>query len=617
MDGFSRDSLASVPTSLPWRQRVAALIAALLYAIFLLGLGGAAPSALYGYHPCHRLQAAALLEGHFYLSDSIYAVHFDNAFCAGKVQQVWGLGVGLWLMPFELLGRLIGVTPFPDRIAMGVALLLFAYYTLGTALRFARSGTPPLTATAMTYLFLLAPPLWTLTVKGPQTVYEDTSIYALIVSLAILVSVIRVAAFSTLSDYWLCCGLAALSGLVRPTHAIYGVISVGLCFWILYLRKVARMHLLAGAALMLGGMVFLAVSNQVRFGSPLEFGHRLTATTVEGILTSRFVNPIENASVWAAAKELFGALFLSLGDIRDKGDWDAGLFPGQTPFMRWRNWYVTTYDPTLLLWLVFGLVAWFAWWFPQGPRSAAKGNLPRLSQRSLFFSLAGWSVATVIPLYIFMLYYPGLCARYLYDFWPGFAGLLVVALIWSSKTTPAPASLSLIGWLGFQLWRADCRWPRMLPVGRAEMSAQLAGSGDTHLEVFHGRFDQAQHPSDLVRTGRPFLTAGWEKASGCARFSVMVPVDRPEFVQLWVGRRLRTTGDSGRADVYRARIGNLVLPLTSVEADTDGESLLVRFAVPERLRQRTGDELLFLCFVSLGDWEDWDSQRILHSLRWR
>lgn len=111
----------------------------------------------------------------------------------------------------------------------------------------------------------------------------------------------------------------------------------------------------------------------------------------------------------------------------------------------------------------------------------------------------------------------------------------------------------------------------------------------------------------LVQSGHPFVTAGWENGSGSAPFAVMVPVDRPQFVELRVGPRLQTAGDSGRSDVYRARIENQELPLAGVEPDTDGKSLRVRFDMPERIRRRAGDELLFLCFVSVGDWEDWGS----------
>src|SRR5262249_4898238 len=51
----------------------------------------------------------------------------DLAWTPHGVQQVWGLGAPLWQLPFEAFGRLVGLSPFPDRIALAawLAVMLF------------------------------------------------------------------------------------------------------------------------------------------------------------------------------------------------------------------------------------------------------------------------------------------------------------------------------------------------------------------------------------------------------------------------------------------------------------------------------------------------------------
>ena len=42
---------------------------------------------------------------------------YDMAWVKGGVQQVWGLGVPTWRLPYEALAKLFGYDAFPDRLA--------------------------------------------------------------------------------------------------------------------------------------------------------------------------------------------------------------------------------------------------------------------------------------------------------------------------------------------------------------------------------------------------------------------------------------------------------------------------------------------------------------------
>lgn len=92
----------------------------------------------------------------------------------------------------------------------------------------------------------------------------------------------------------------------------------------------------------------------------------------------------------------------------------------------------------------------------------------------------------------------------------------------------------------------------------------------------------------------------------------MVAVDAPQFVELNLGPRI---GSKGEQDIYRARIGSIELPVTSVT--NVNQTIRVRFEVPEAIRRRAGEELVFLCFVKTALPLDLDSHRILYSVKWR
>src|ERR1041385_2270998 len=72
-----------------------------------------------------RAQTDALLRGEFALSRNpadLTLVPWDLCWSQGGVQQVWGLGIPFWRLPWEGLAKLAGLQMFPDRIAPGLFL---------------------------------------------------------------------------------------------------------------------------------------------------------------------------------------------------------------------------------------------------------------------------------------------------------------------------------------------------------------------------------------------------------------------------------------------------------------------------------------------------------------
>src|ERR1700761_3860440 len=104
---------------------------AVLYAFGLLALCGAISiDQLYSPSYGPRLQSEAFLHGRLAVSHDPSDLDHDLCWSQGGVQQVWGLGVPLWELPFEAVAKLAGMAPFPERIALAIFIGLSAYVVL-------------------------------------------------------------------------------------------------------------------------------------------------------------------------------------------------------------------------------------------------------------------------------------------------------------------------------------------------------------------------------------------------------------------------------------------------------------------------------------------------------
>src|SRR5258705_12474015 len=84
----------------------------------------------YSWTPSYRLQVEALLKGSFALSSDPAALQHDLVWARGGVQQVWGLGVPCWRLPFDLIAKACGFVAFPDRITLGIAVAMVTFLVL-------------------------------------------------------------------------------------------------------------------------------------------------------------------------------------------------------------------------------------------------------------------------------------------------------------------------------------------------------------------------------------------------------------------------------------------------------------------------------------------------------
>jgi hypothetical protein len=433
----------------------------------------------YAPHPMYRAQVEALLDGRLALNAAPDGLLHDLAWTPTGVQQVWGLGVPLWQLPFEAAGRLVGVSPFPDRIPLvgWLAVALFAVVrafrprdvgelrpddqrsdagrTRATDSRAMQIGAVLLTALLPGLLSVL---------RGRMGVYEEAAIYAYGAAVILLGGLVSVRRRPTTARYLLLLAFAGLTGLFRPTVWFYGLATALVASVVLLrARGAPAVRVIAiGLALFVAGGGALYASNAHRFGRGTEFGHRLNVHSLPGnIVATRFSYPFERAGTVEAATELVASLFDGPERRSKRGFYQTGLHRGQSVLPRWREYYFTTFSWPYLPVLAAGLVLAALAWRRRGDPFARM--------------LGAWAVLGGLPLFAFYLHAPSVSSRYQLDLAPAIAALLVLA--WRACVTrwPRVSLVCMVAlWAGAVVTGKTTR-PRGVsdPVGR-EVAASTA-----------------------------------------------------------------------------------------------------------------------------------------------
>lgn len=569
--------------------------AALLFLLATRQLGCKAYSA----NGAHRAQVDAFLSGRLALSASPDALGHDLAWTPSGVQQVWGLGVAMWQTPFELLARVVGQDPVPDRIALLVFLAL-AWFVLLRA--FHRADEPWWIGAGSALITALLPPVIAM-VRGRMGVYEETALYAYAAALILLGGLVAFARAPTRNRYLALLLVAGATGLIRPTVWFYGLGTAALATAI-YLRAHGRRLLpiaLLGAALFVAGGAALYGTNAVRFGAGSEFGHRLNLEALPGnVYATRFSYPFERTGYLEAATELAGSLF-ALPETGRKGFYAQDLHAGQSQTIRWREYYFTTFSwpylPLLLAGLVLTVLAWRR----------------RTDERWL----GTWAVIGGLPIAVFYLHSPSISSRYELDLAPATAALLVVAwragAAWAiTRKHPAiaPAILGALwlaavltghsrGRVAGDLVDRDAATAARAALSRAqELPHELPAGyalGDPKLETY---LDADGKPPELYLNG-----SGWDRASGRVAPAVQLFMTDPAFVEVEVA-----PADA----LVQIAIGREHLALASTAPVPGGARL--RFTLPS---PRAGLQVAFLAFGPETSLDLPQTKIVLRSVRWR
>jgi hypothetical protein len=436
--------------------RLRALGVAFVLAVGLLVAGR--QITLHGWYsasPAYRAQVDALLAGRFAISHAPEALRHDYAWVDGGVQQVWGLGVPVWQAPFEVVGRVVGLSPFPDRVAL-LAWLVLAFYVLLRGVR--REGEPWWVAAGSVLVTALLPAFVTI-VRGRVGVYEEAAIYAYGAALMLLGGTLRVVTEPTRWRVLALVAFAGASGFIRPTVWCWGVAAalVATVAWLYAHRRRALPVVAIAAALFVAGGGALYATNVARFGSGFEFGHRLNLQSLPGnMVASRFSYPMQRAPLGSAAVELVTSFFDRPELRAHRGFFEKELHRGVAPVARWREYYFTTftwwYVPVLLAGLVLGLAAW------RRRAGAGDGAFTRAA--------IAWAVIGALPLVVFYLRSSVVASRYQLDVAPAFAVLLLVAWREVALRWRAALPILVIAWAACIVTAHTAKPRSANPVGR-------------------------------------------------------------------------------------------------------------------------------------------------------
>jgi hypothetical protein len=605
---------------------------AIVYSLCFLVFCGVTPdwNRLYSPSLTYRLQTESLLSGNLAIGDTVEAIAEDNTWSQGGVHQVWGLGVPLIRLPFELLSRAFGFRAFPDRVVLLLFIAAVAYAVFTTLQKICRSSTVGCTENRRgcqnrSWILaacglLLFPPVLSLA-GSRMLVYEEAVLYQYYYAIFLACLLFRIALIPRSSTI-IVTGLAAgLGGLIRPTLVFYGFCAM-IIGAILTLspgfgqpkrdNRKSWKALLLGLFLYLAGNGFLFYTNLLRFGDGFEFGHRLNVQSLPGSMYStRFDYPFEDVPFDDRAKELIGALFL-LKQINGTDYYRRSFFTGQSESVRWRRFDFRTYDRSIGIMLLIA-ASLFVFRVSRNKGSAIA--------RDPWCVVVGWSLMVSAILFVFYMSTPVIASRYLMDFAPAFAVLcafpLVRAMEQMSKSRSRQAVVLMTGcWF---VWQVAASVPVNAGKGGSPLeeyqSKDMGRDLNAASTASRGARRRGMHNMKSVwKISSPYDGMGWKNSGECLKPIVIVFVDDPEFVQI----RITPCQEADlvpNPEIIRVKIALEELVREDVVAD--GAGWILKFRGPSRELYKTGLHAVFIATVPKEELASEVSAFKLDWIRWR
>ena len=549
----------------------------------------------------YRLQTDAFLKGRIALSNSTADVLHDFAWAEGGVQQVWGVGVPAIRMPFECLARVLGQPAFPDRLVILVALLLFHLFGISVILRPREASSfqawlstmvsHPLRIAA--FISLAFFPSIVTFCMGAFNVYEEAVLASYIACSSLLLALVSFTRTPTAGMFLGICLCSGLVPLIRATAGCYGFAAVVIAsataidFWGWRRALIGLVLFVVG-----GGVVF--VSNVMRFGSGLEFGHLLNLSGKDLTYMSRMGSPFDLQPITSALLELVGSIF---GGPRLNGfDCYANdIVAFQAPTLRWRHFYNYTFDLSHLL-----MVAAITWWFA---RTKATIRRPWKYPRSPLSVGVIWAFIAMAGLTAFYVRFHAMSSRYVMDYAPAIAGLICTAIMQLDidilGDSRRRAFLLIVG--GFCLWCFG-----QLEIGSRDLQATPVLALEEVLAKMPTFGEQSQSiPTVYDRPGglhsplrpEPFIQ-GWHVDGGTEPLIVLY-VKGLETLMLDVEPADGSRVEGNDYKAIKARVGLEVLALESSVRTTRGRRLI--FSRPRCSRYANGVHTLFVAMSPPND----------------
>ncbi len=415
----------------------------LIMSLTMVQLTGLIPAigTWYSYDPALRLQSEAFLRGELAVQPVPYGHLHDWAWGNG-MHQVWGLGVPLLQLPFQVAGKLVNGFGFPDRLIF----LIFYVFVATLFWRSLETGTKASATSEQLNWRLLTLPIILYAflnhalinmMQGKYEPYEEVISYGFLWSLMLFALLTIFLAKRGHYLYLLICLLAGFAMNIRPTLGAYGGMSFVLAFFLAWKNQVR--FRLTGLALFGVGIAFFFLMNDLRFGSMFEAGHNLGLSNHP---FSNYIVKFDNPMTWipftSAAMELISGLFFL--DLAKYYEVNTLLWEVAVPRVReinFKPFYLIEFILVLLSWSLI-VVLWLRYRQKNTPA-------PDQTEKTVAVGLA-WSFFSFALLFFFYARWPGLVSRYLVDFAPALIiGIASLYRYLITRRQPLPIKLLFSG----------------------------------------------------------------------------------------------------------------------------------------------------------------------------
>jgi len=569
----------------------------------------------------YQKQVERLLEGHLSLSASPAGMALNYAWGPAGVQQVWGLGVPVWRLPFEWAGKKACLQHFPDRLSFVFFMLISFYgiFQLGEYFSKSKVIIPPIGISGVGFVFCLSPPFLALCLTR-FTVYEEVAAYGFLFCCLLLSFTIQAISVSRcqLIVCLTACFLAGMVGFIRPTLLAYGLASVIILCFFVKRKKGRRQQLItiSGIGILFAiGVSLLFYTNFIRFGAPLEFGHSLNINgAAENVYASRFDYPFRSEPVFSSLRELGGALFFKPLISIVSNDFGSNFFWGQSSTFRWRNFYFSTYD------LSFFIMTFLAWGWLISKLVRQLMHRERTGKIDLLDIVAAWSLLSGVFLAFFYMRFPFISSRYLLDFAPSLSAAVFVFWClffrWVKKISGKGVLSSSVTILALVIW-----WG-------CEVNAINSGSGHNAIDYSEAQKRRQRQESlknseihlpdfytadyNFQNSGIPLNGNGWEK-TGDTMSSVCLFVENPQNLILELSFKDAEFFRYTDYDCIQAKIGLDSLKRRSIKQTENGAKIV--FETPARQYQR-GIQLVFIGMIPPNEMKEGKSDFRLQRVDW-
>ncbi|MGC8829160.1 MAG: hypothetical protein ACP5MG_03140 [Verrucomicrobiia bacterium] len=628
------------------KQKIIIIYESFIYVLLIFWYIGVFKNGYIGLYTINRyydLQVNALIHWRFDIYQSPLKLAHDLVWSNNGVHQVWGLGIPLIKLPFYLLSKIFGFEFFPDMIIFGFVLYCFSYISMKIVFllyQYYQEQCLLMIFTAIITILLFPTFIGTMTTR--YDIYEEAVIYEYIYAIIIGLLLIKYSLKNQKNYLYIIMTLSGLGGLIRPTLILYGISAViSLIIIIILMEKHLTTkfkiniistssliksilknnykHLSIGICLYLTSFSILLITNNIRFGNMLEFGHKLNLQTLYGSMyATRFDHPYQNENIISASKELLGLLFLIKNPESTDNYYAENLFSGQSKTLRWREIYMTTFNLLYIPFILTGLFFGIYYIYKIIQASHNDNTTEYLNINYAIISITLYAMITFILLFLFYLRNSVISTRYILDFSAAIAFLVMSSLIslnnlFIKKSQYIYYSINLlfIAFLVYNLHGYKSCFKEPIFLSYSDIKGYESEKKMKTTNLYFSIPEKYDLSTDTKKYNIPFNFNGWaidndsihevlknginfEQAKGMVKPIISLFIENPEYLELEVVSAI-IGGEKIKPTNIRVKIGLEYLEIDYIKQTNN--SWILRYKGPKNKLYKNGIQVAFIVFV--------------------